>query len=156
MRCRWIPGLACLAAGLLLWGGDAGVRAQGLTSCSISTVGVAFGSYNVFTATPVDAVGSVSFQCSAPVAVVVQLGTGSASSFSPRTLRRAGEPLNYNLYRDAAHTSIWGNGTGGTSTWSGTASVISPTVVQIYGRLFAQQDVTSGAYTDTVVATIVF
>ena len=88
--------------------------------------------------------------------VVVQLGTGSAGSFNPRTMRRSGEPLNYNLYLNAARTQVWGNGTSGTATHSALATILFPTVVPIYARLFPLQNVTVGSYSDSVVATIVF
>jgi spore coat protein U-like protein len=88
--------------------------------------------------------------------IVVQLGAGSAGAFSPRTMLRSGEPLNYNLYLDAARTQVWGNGTSGTSTHSNSNFALFPVVVPIYARIFAGQNVTVGSYSDTVVATIVF
>jgi spore coat protein U-like protein len=146
--------MAAIALALLLWTSPG--EAQLGLNCTITTVGVAFGVYDVFSAAPVDAAGSVRYQCTLGVGVVVQLGTGSAGAFSPRTMLRSGEPLNYNLYLDAARTQVWGNGTSGTGTHSAFATVLFPTVVPIYARLFPGQNVTVGSYSDSVVATIVF
>ena len=131
-------------------------EAQLGVNCTISTGGVAFGSYDVFSASPVDSAGSVTYQCSLGVSIIVQLGTGSAGTFTPRTMLRVGEPLNYNLYRDAARTQVWGDGTSGTTTHTQFATVLFPTTVPVYGRVFASQNVTIGAYSDSVIATIVF
>ena len=131
-------------------------EAQLGVNCSITTGGVAFGAYDVFSAAPVDAAGSVTYQCTLGASVVVQLGPGSAGTFTPRTLRRSGEPLNYNLYLDAARTQVWGNGTSGTSTYSNFVTISFPVVVPIHARIFAGQNVTVGSYNDSVVATIVF
>jgi spore coat protein U-like protein len=64
--------------------------------------------------------------------------------------------LQYNLYLDAARTAIWGDGTGGTQSYT-TASPPSGTqVVTIYGRIVAGQDVAAGGFADTVTAIVNF
>ena len=68
------------------------------------------------------------------------------------------ESLSYNLYLDAARTTIWGDGTGGTQTFfnhnpQGNNRDI---VIPIYGRVPAGQDVGAGTYTNTVTATVQF
>ena len=67
------------------------------------------------------------------------------------------EPLNYNLYRDAARTAIWGDGTGGTQVYSDPRTPRNQNVtLTVYGRIPAGQDVSVGTYTNTVTATINF
>ncbi len=67
------------------------------------------------------------------------------------------EGLNYNLYLDAARTTIWGDGTGGTQVYSNANPPNNTNVtVTIYGRIPASQDVSAGSYTNTVTATINF
>ena len=147
--------LAAAVALTLLFRTSPGEAQLGV-NCTISTGGVAFGAYDVFSASPVDAAGSVTYQCTLGAIIVVQLGTGSAGAFNPRTMLRSGEPLNYNLYLDASRTQVWGNGTSGTSTHSNSVFVLFPVVVPVYARIFAGQNVTVGSYSDSVVATIVF
>jgi spore coat protein U-like protein len=86
--------------------------------------------------------------------ITVDLDKGGSSTFTPRRMIKGTEPLTYNLYLNAARTTIWGDGTGGTSRYSDPNPPNKDTIVTIYGRVPAGQDVTAGAYTDTVTATI--
>jgi len=128
-------------------------------NCTISTVGVVFGSYNVFSATVLTSTGSVTIRCtgvgSGTDPVSVSLGKGNAPSFQPRQMFRGIEPLNYNLYLDAGGTQIWGDGTGGTQQFAAVSNN-NPVTITIFGRIPAGQDVTVGSYSDTIIATINF
>jgi len=127
-------------------------------SCTISVTSVAFGNYNVFTTTPDDSTGTITYRCnSAAMNISIALSDGSSTTFSPRTLRKGGEVLSYNLYRNAARTQIWGNGTGGTSVYTQSNPPNNQNVnVSVYGRIPALQDVSAGNYSDTVSAVINF
>ena len=146
------------AAVFLVCANEAAAQGPPAPSCTISTTAVSFGNYNVFSATPTDSTGSVIFNCNAQATSIrVTLSSGVSASFSPRTLRKGSESLAYNLYLDAARTSIWGDGGGGTAQYGPTNPANNQNVtVVVYGRIPAGQDVTAGAYSDTVVATIVF
>ena len=127
-------------------------------SCTISVTSVAFGNYNVFTTAADDSTGTITYRCNSTAAnISIALSDGSSSTFSPRTLRKGSEVLQYNLYRNAARTTIWGDGTGGTSVYSLANPPNNSNVnLTIYGRIPAQQDVSAGSYTDTVSAVINF
>lgn len=127
-------------------------------ACSISTTPVAFGNYSVFTATDTDSTGTVTYKCNASInAATVTLSKGVSSTYSPRTLLKGAEALNYNLYRNAARTQIAGDGTAGTFLlFNGNPPNNVIQNLTVYGRIPAQQDVSAGPYTDTVVATINF
>ena len=126
-------------------------------ACTITTTSVAFGSYDVFSATPVDSTGTVSFQCFINFNVTVALSRGASTTFTPRTMKKGSEALSYNLYQDAARTAIWGDGTGGTTVYSNTFPPILQTVtLTIYGRIPPGQDISAGTYTDTIIATVNF
>jgi len=132
---------------------------QAAAQCSISTTSVNFGSYDVFVPTARDSTGSLTYNCLLPLSVQITLTKGSSATFSPRTLIKAAEPLQYNLYRDASRSLIWGNGTGGTSIYSATVTIFQVATnitVTVYGRIPAQQDISAGTYNDTVTATINF
>ena len=132
--------------------------ASAQSSCTISVTSIAFGTYNVFTTTADDSTGTITYRCNAAAAnISISLSDGSSSTFSPRTLRKGSEVLQYNLYRNAARTTIWGDGTGGTSVYTSANPANNSNVnVTIYGRIPAQQDVSAGSYTDTVSAVINF
>ena len=130
------------------------MTARAEANCTISTTSVAFGTYNVFSATPRDANGTVQISCTPREDIQVTLGRGSSSVFNPRTLRSGTNILNYNLFRDAARTQIWGDGTGGTFIVTG--NNVRNTTLTVFGRVPAAQDAAVGNYSDTVVATVVF
>ena len=110
----------------------------------------------MFGGTNVDSTGSVSIACGALVRnITVSLSRGQNGTFSPRAMAKGGEDLNYNLYQDAGRTNIWGDGTSGTTVFS-IANPANNTTRTIYGRVPFAQDVSAGAYTDTITATINF
>jgi len=134
--------------------------AEGAAHCSISTVGVAFGSYDVFGATLNTSTGRVTINCvgigSGTSPVSVRLSTGNAGSFQPRHMFRGAESLNYNLYLNAAGTQIWGDGTAGSVLFSTAVSNNQTVNTTIFGQIQAGQDVSVGSYIDTIIATIDF
>jgi len=127
-------------------------------SCTISVTSIAFGSYSVFTTTADDSTGTITYTCNSTASnISIALNDGSSSTFSPRTMRKGSETLQYNLYRNAARTNIWGDGTGGTSVYTRANPPNNSSVsLTIYGRIPALQDVSAGSYTDTVSAVINF
>jgi spore coat protein U domain-containing protein, fimbrial subunit CupE1/2/3/6 len=139
-----------------------GRPARGAITCTISTTNVGFGSYDVFSVSPTDSTGGVTYNCKGvgQSTITIDLDRGIvASTFLPRKMSgpRPTDSLNYNLYLDAAHTVIWGDGSGGTSEYG---PILPPnntdTTVTIYARTPAGQDVSGGSYSDTVTATINF
>ena len=146
------PGLAALALVLMLV-----LPAICSADCSITTTGVNFGPYNVFDSAPVDSTGSVRYQCTGNTnSFTIAIGRGSSPTFTPRTLQNGADAMNYNLYLDAARTSVWGDGTSGTTlftVWNPTGKAVS---VPIFGRIQPGQDVTAGTYSDSIVVTIQF
>jgi len=128
-------------------------------ACTISITPVAFGSYNVFAGSADDATGQITYRCTVlqPPQVRIQLDRGGAPSFNPRQMRQGSETLNYNLYLDSTRSTIWGDGTGGTSTYTRTLPPLNQNInVNVFGRIPAGQDVSAGPYNATVTATIFF
>ena len=130
-------------------------------ACTITTSGLVFGPYNVFNVSAVSSTGSVTYRCGLLEAlfgtVTVTLSTGQSGTYTPRAMKKDVEPLSYNLYLDAAATSVWGNGTGGTQVYSRSNPPYNTNVnLTVYGKLPPGQDVRAGTYTDTVAVTINF
>ena len=132
--------------------------AQLTPSCTISATSVNFGNYNVFNGSAVDSTGTITYTCnSAASNVTISLSTGASSSYRPRAMSKGAEALNYNLFRDAARTSIWGDGTNGTAVYSrNNPPNNNPVNVTVYGQIPAGQDVSAGTFSDTISATINF
>jgi spore coat protein U-like protein len=150
----WKPLLVAAVAAIGLFGA---APAEAAPSCTVSTTSVNFGGYNVFTVSATDSTGTITIDCNGSAHdIVVTLSKGASSSYNPRTMLKGSEALSYNLYRDAARTSIWGDGTGGTSTYTNPNPPNGPFNVTIYGSVPAGQDVSAGVYSDTVSAVINF
>jgi len=128
-------------------------------SCSFDTVtGLSFGNYDVFAASPTLSAGNLAYTCTGGATVTITLSIGSAPSFAPRwLLGPPGAHLQYNLFLDAGHATIWGDGTGVTGLYGPNAPADNATVmVPIFGSIPAGQDVPIGGYSDTITATINF
>lgn len=130
-------------------------------NCSVSASPTSFGSYNTFSPTPLDGVGNVRVSCSNLISVLVSytisLSAGAAGSYTPRQMSNGASTLSYNLYTSPAHTTVWGNGSAGTSTVIDGYLLGLLTVTRnypVYGRVAAGQNVAAGAYTDAIVVTI--
>ncbi len=138
-----------LVVGLLLF------VSPSLASCTFTVSPVSFGNYNVFSSTETDSTGSINLVCTLAILVQISLSTGQSGTFSPRMMKNGTNSLQYNLYQDLAHTIIWGDGTGGSQSFSQLLTILNPSF-PIYGRIPPQQNVHVGTYTDTVVVTTNF
>jgi spore coat protein U-like protein len=133
-------------------------RAQAATCTIGSVTSLAFGSYNVYSAAPLDSAGTINYDCvpaNAPVGV--SLSAGTAGSFNPRQLYSGANTLGYNIYVNAARTTVWTSTpvtTFATGQCQGQCG--NGVYVSYYGRIFAQQDAATGAYSDTITVTINF
>jgi spore coat protein U-like protein len=128
-----------------------------MAECTISATAVSFGTYNVFSAAPLDSTGTVTFRCGNENNITIYLNRGGAATFDPRRMLKGSEALNYNLYRDAARTTIWGDGTAGTQIYTNANPPNNQHVtVTIFGRIPAGQDVSAGSYSNIITATINF
>ncbi len=87
------------------------------------------------------------------------MNAGNSGSFATRFMNLVGNHLNYNLYTQVGHTTIWGNGTAGTGTVSDNyLLILGPNArnYTIYGLLPALQTVPAGAYTDAITVTVTY
>jgi spore coat protein U-like protein len=159
---------ACLAAlaGLAL---VAPGRADAAADCSVTTGGMAFGVYDPTLSTPNDSTGSITVTCvytggsASGVSYTIAFPPGASGSYAQRRMVAGTQRLNYNLYRDANRTVVLGNGTGGTSMFTGSFTV-GPGVGNgtrtathtVYGRVPALQAVNPGNFSDPLVVTLTF
>ncbi|MCP3105592.1 fruiting body spore coat protein U [Myxococcus sp. K15C18031901] len=136
------------------------------SACSINSGTLAFGAYDpviVNSSLGVDLLGSASMtvQCTALGSAVVTLGqgsnagTGSTDAVPLRRLKNttSNNFLNYSLYQDLTRLVVWGNTSGTGLPYLGTGL---PIPVLVYGTIPKGQNVASGTYNDTVVATLTF
>jgi spore coat protein U-like protein len=125
----------------------------------VTATNLNFGNYNAASGTPTTANMSVTVSCQNGAdtlpAFVASLSKGIAPTYNPRQMALGANRLNYNIFNQAAFTSIWGDGTGGTLTRSyggGGNSAVGTG----FARITTGQYVTPGVYTDTITATITY
>ena len=133
-------------------------------SCNVSATAVNFGVYNPLSGTPDDVTGTVTTSCQVLLASLfvswtVALSPGGSGNYGSRHMTQATSSLSYNLYTDASHTSVWGDGSAGTTLLSNNVSLIvgfNTVNNTVYGRLFAGQDKPAGSYSDVITVTITY
>jgi spore coat protein U-like protein len=152
--------LALIAA--LTWAGAAWANcsSSGACLCSVSLTTIAFGSYNPQSPSPTDTVGTLSVSCSSPdpanSTMSIALSPGASGTSSARMMQSGIHPLYYNLYTNAARTTVWGDGSGSGETVAASFPTSSRASVKIsiYGRIPAQQNAWVGVYHDSVTVTV--
>jgi spore coat protein U-like protein len=126
--------------------------------CSIlSAAGPRFGAYDTLDGAPAESVGYVSFRCEnvgPSDMIAIELSRGESNSFQPRRMSRETEQCKYNLYLDAAHTLIWGDGSRGTARYQVRPMEGRAEWVPIYGRIPPRQRVAPGNCSDRVTLTV--
>jgi spore coat protein U-like protein len=134
-----------------------GAAARVEATCTVSATGVNFGTYNVFDSNADTSTGTVTYRCgNTDHDIQITISKGSSSTYNPRTLTKSSEILQYNLFRDSGFATIWGDGTGGTGTYTQHNPPNQDVMLTVYGRISALQDVSAGSYGDTVVVTVNF
>jgi len=131
-------------------------------SCTVSAGNHAFGSYSPFSPSTVDSASTVQVSCSATIIAVlvsydIQLSTGQSGTYSPRRMASGSNNLLYNLYTNSARTTVWGDGTAGTSIVSDSYLVVIGTTARnysVYGRVPALQNAPPGSFADTITVTL--
>jgi spore coat protein U-like protein len=134
------------------------VTASVANTCTIGTNPLAFGAYDPVVAhasSNLDGTGTVTITCNKGAVTTVGLDLGANASGTTRRMTNGTDFLTYQIYKEAARTNIWGN-SGANLLDTGTAPSKSPRSFSAFGRIPSGQDVGSGSYTDTVVATVNF
>lgn len=132
-------------------------RLSAAVSCTVSTAGTPFGTFDAIDNQERDTLAAIQIACvgnpgdTASYTIVLTTGTGN---YSNRQLRSGGNLLRYNLYSDSARTQIWGDGSDGSTTVSDTLPLTTSSAFRsytIYGRIpSAQQLATVGFYQDSI------
>jgi spore coat protein U-like protein len=158
-----------VAAGAALWLCLTATSSSANPSCTVSTPGLAFGSYDVLAAGVTNGSGTLSVKCdlnpppgNANINYTISLSTGSSNSFVQRQMKSGANTFNYNLYTTNAYSVVWGDGSGTTNTISGSMRLTNPNPSQtnthtVYGQIPALQDVAVASdYKDNVTVTVTY
>lgn len=146
-------------------------HAQSFFDCTVGSTGVEFGQYDPIAAAALDGSGQIVIDCRPNIPLVtVSLSTGGSDSYAARRMQSGANTLQYNLYTNAARTTVFGNGTGGSQTVLCITGVISlngcigsnpagagrRAILPFYGRIPPDQNVAAGTYSDTLYVQIDF
>lgn len=137
-------GLFFLAFNNLAWG-----------QCTVTATNINFGNYDVTSTNNTTSTGTITVSCSNDTNVVISIGQSLYGGINPRRMKHTihNDFLNYNIYQNAGLTTIWGDGTNGTSPLIVNRIGRNKTYTY-YGTLFAGQDVSAGTYTDSLTVTV--
>jgi len=125
--------------------------------CTIGAFSMAFGAYDPFSASPLDQTATVTINCTKGTSGVVPFDLGVNASGAVRRMKDTGAGTNfltYEIYRDAARTTVWN--AVNTVTLGPSVSKNTALTATAYGRVAAGQDVAALNYQDTIVATVTF
>jgi spore coat protein U-like protein len=133
--------------------------ANSAASCSISMQNVAFGSVDVTPGTAVDTTATLQVTCSGspPMGerLCINLGAAAADDATSRQMTGpSSATLRYDLYANAARTTLWGSWQDGYHSPGVQVDVVNGTTsYTVYARLFgSQQSAASGSYTSSFAA----
>lgn len=124
-----------------------------LAVCSINVGNLNFGVYNPVTSGDNISSTTVNVTCLPNILYSVYLTTGNSNNFTDRQMLggyKGTDVLHYNLYTNTSRTTIWGDGTNGTSYLGGLIINIST----IFGKVPQLQNVSAGSYIDNITVQI--
>jgi spore coat protein U-like protein len=150
-------GLAAVASGAnaATTTGNMSVQLVLGSSCAINSIGAMdFGTNNDLTAA-ISTTADISVTCTngTPYSIELGAGGGAGATTATRVMTSGANTLNYSIYKEAAHTNVFG--TGATEKISATGSAGAQTYTA-YGLVPIQATPAVGTYTDTVLATVTY
>lgn len=136
------------------------VTANVQTQCTVSAVDLGFGTVDPLGAN-VDQSTTVTVRCTknTPYTVGLNAGTTAGATLAQRLMANGADTMNYNLYTDAARTTVWGNSAAAPTWVAGTgAGLGSPQVLTVYGRVpSGQTNLAVGNYSEpTITVTVTY
>ena len=139
------------------------VTATVAATCVVGTSTLAFDTATSATiaAGNVDAIGTVSVNCTSGSSYTIALsaGAGTGATVASRKMTSGTVPsaqlLSYTVYTTAARTTVWGDATTASAVVAGVGSGVAQSI-SAYGRIFQSPLVQAGAYTDTLNVTVTY
>jgi spore coat protein U-like protein len=125
--------------------------------CSVAATDLNFGVYSAQAGGDTMTNTTVIATCTPGTTYNIALGPGGAGNiYAGRQMSSGPNKLNYQLYRDAGRTNIWGNTIGTDTVVGGGGTGGLPVPHTVYGTLARNQVVPAGSYQDTIVVTITY
>ena len=135
------------------------VTASVVSSCVlVGGVPLAFGVYTPGAQTDATTTFTATCTTGTPYSLKLDVGTGSGATFATRRMTDTVggvATLDYGLYSDAGRSTVWGDGTGGSSTVDSNGTGVLQTFT-VYGRIPSSAAATIGTYVDTITVTATY
>jgi spore coat protein U-like protein len=134
------------------------VTASVPSSCALSATDLSFGNIPANVSTAIDATSVVTITCTntTPYSIALNAGTATGATVATRQMQNGSNLLSYALYSNSSRTTIWGDGTSGSTAVSGTGTGEAQAHT-LYGRIATNQnDVAAGSFLDTITATVTY
>lgn len=134
------------------------VTANVAAQCNVAAVNLLFGAVDPIGAN-VDQSTTVTVKCTKNSAYTVGLDAGvtTGATIAQRKMANGADIMNYNLYTDAARSTVWGNSAVAPTWVSGTgAGLGTAQVLTVYGRVpTGQTNLAVGSYSETTITVTV-
>jgi spore coat protein U-like protein len=132
------------------------VSANVAASCTVSASALAFGLINP-SASLTPGTSTITSTCTTgtPYVVAINSGAGGGETVAARFMALGSDPtkhMNYNVYLDAGHATVWNDTTGQSATGTGVAQPLT-----VYGLVAnGQTGISAGAYSDTLTVLVTY
>lgn len=166
MTCKsaWTRATGAVAVSLLCAGAPASagttttnftVSATVVAACVAAATNMSFGNYTASSASANDANSTVTVTCTNNDPYTIALNGGDSGHVAARTMLNGTNTLGYGVYTSSGYSTIWGDGTNGTSTVAGTGNGAAQNYTA-YGQIPVAEYSAAGSYSDTLTATVTF
>jgi spore coat protein U-like protein len=126
-------------------------------NCAVGSGSLAFGSLLGFARTAtLNGAGTLTVACTASAPYTLALDKGFGPSISSRLMKVSGgsATISYQLYQDAGHSTIFGDGTiGSAKSGIGTGAA---QLIDVFGQIPSQNISAAGDYSDSITVTVIF
>ena len=151
--------VSVLCVGAPAWAGTTTtnftVSATVVAACVASATNMNFGNYTASSGSADDAASTVTVTCTNNDGYTIALNGGDSGHVAARTMLNGINTLGYGVYTTSGYSTIWGDGTNGTSTVSGTGDGAAQNYTA-YGQVPVGEYAVAGSYSDTLTATVTF
>ena len=123
--------------------------------CQVNSTGITFGGTNVIDGAAHTMTGAVNVMCTFDTAwtASANAGLGTDATITTRKMQSGTNSLDYSLFTDTAGTTLWGDGTtGSTIGGTGTGQFVATNITGVIPA--NQTTLRAGSYADTVTVTV--
>ncbi len=137
------------------------VQAAVQKACQVNATALNFGNYTPGSGAA-SGTSTVNVLCTKSTGFTVALngGTTTGGTVAQRLMANGTNTLQYNLFTTNTYATVWGDGTGTSTTQGGTGNGMGAAVAYtVYGQLLdnpANQNAVPGSYTDTITVTVTY